>query len=130
MNKDIKSQSGQALITLLIFVVVATMIIAGAVAVTVINIQSSSKFAQGEKALRTTESGVEEVLIRLLRDPNYGSTPFNLPLNGETLSVTITTVSSTKTIDVFCTTCTFKRKIEVVATYTNKMVVNSWREIN
>ena len=47
---------GQALVLLLVFITIATTIIGGAVAITIINSQSSSKFALGEEALAVAES--------------------------------------------------------------------------
>ncbi len=73
-----KLQKGQALITLLLFVVVAVTIISASVIIIVLNTNSSTKIQEGEIAYMVAESGVENAILRLLRDPTY---------KGETLYV-------------------------------------------
>ena len=71
------SEAGQTLVTLLVFVVIATSITAAA---TAIMINTSQAASQVEKSFITTgvaESGIENALLRLLRDPNYTGTGYN-----------------------------------------------------
>lgn len=143
----IKNREGQVLTMLLIFVVIAMTITASAVAVMVTNSLGASKFQQGVDALAIAESGVENALLRLLRDPNYtgtgycsgnGCTPEPV-LQVDSGSTTTTVVAndgvtcpSTATL-IITTTGTagnFVRKIRACAIYvTNTLTVNSWSEI-
>ena len=74
------------------------------------------------------EAGVEDALIRLLREPSYsGST---VPVGNFDAAVTVTTTGSTKTIESVGVVNDFKRKIVVEADYSNNLIVNFWREVN
>lgn len=64
-------QKGQALVVLLVFTVVTLTLVTAAVAVTIINSQASTSAAEGEASRMLAESGIEEALIRLVRDPSY-----------------------------------------------------------
>ncbi|MBI2611956.1 hypothetical protein HYW54_04415 [Candidatus Gottesmanbacteria bacterium] len=123
MNKT----NGQILVTLLFFVVIAIIITSGAVVVILTNSLSASKFAQGNVAYYIAESGIENALLRLLRNPSY---------NGETLAIedatALITVSgdNPKTITSVGSIGNFSRTIEVIADYTdNILTVTSWKEI-
>lgn len=122
------NNSGQALIALVVFMVVATIIISGAVTVIVVNSKTTGKFYQGAVSYDIAEAGIENALIRLLRDPNY---------TGETLTIG----SDTTTIQViggggtpYAITSTsqvgnFKRTIQATAEYNNSILtINSWKE--
>lgn len=118
---------GQTMVTLLFFVVIALTITSAAVAMVITNSQSTTKFEQGLLAYYVAEGGVENALLRLLRNPNY---------TGETLSVgegtAVITVAGTdpKTITSLGTVRNFSRKIQLVAEYTNNILsVTSWKEV-
>lgn len=122
-----KNQKGQAFVTLIVFVAVATTLISAAVVVTLVNSQGTSKYALGEETLIIAESGAENALLRLLRDPNYtGETLTNV--NG-TATITVTG-STTKTITSEGVNGNFKRKIQVVGSFSNNIFsITSWNEV-
>ena len=64
------NQKGQTLVSLMIFMVTAVIIITAAVAVIIINSKATSKFYQGIVSYDIAETGIENAIIRLLRDPN------------------------------------------------------------
>ncbi len=120
-------QSGQTLVMLLVFVIISITITSAATVVVIVNSLGSQKMQQSLNAFYAAESGVENALLRLLRDPNY---------SGETLTVgdgsaTITVSgSSTKTINVTGINGNFQRRIEVVCGYVNNVLtVSSWKEV-
>lgn len=124
----LKDQSGQSLITLLVFMVMAITITVGAVTVTIINSRSTTTFYLGDQTLQMAEAGVENAILRLLRDQTY---------TGETIvvdtgSTTITVAGGTiKTIVSEATNGTFKRKIQAVGSFNNNtFTLTSWREID
>jgi hypothetical protein len=125
----LNSERGQALIILLFFVLVSIMVTSSAVILAFVNSQSAAKVQTGSGALNVAESGAEEAVLRLLRDPiNYNSE--TLSVNGGTAQITVSTAGSTKTIVSTGTVNNFIRKIQVVADYTNnKLTVTSWKEI-
>jgi hypothetical protein len=104
----------------------AIILTTAATAVTLVNSQTSSKYSLGQEALRYAETGADNALQRLLRDPNY---------TGETLSVgtgtaTITVSGSgTKTIVSEGVSGSFRRRVQVTATQaSNTLTVTSWTE--
>lgn len=124
-----KHQSGQAIIMLLFFVIVSMMITSSAIIVAFVNSEGSSKQTSGQMALNVAESGAENALIRLLRDPSYTGAG-DTSVSGA--SIIVTTSGSTKTIVSTGTVGNFIRKIQVVVDYTNNVLSiqpNSWREI-
>ena len=118
-------KSGQTLITLLVFMVVSIVITSAAVAMTVSNSLRASKFEQGLITLHIAESGAENALLRLLRNPSY---------TGETLTVgtgtAVITVTGTPTKIVSeGINGRFRRKIEVGVDTSTVLTVTSWKEI-
>jgi len=121
-------KKGQALITLLIFMSMAITVTTASVAVTIVNSQSTTKFTQGEEVYHIAEAGIENAILRLLRDRTY---------TGETLEVgsgsaTITLSGSTTiTITSEGINGDFRRKIQVVGELANNAFsITSWNEID
>ena len=121
------SEKGQTLITLLIFVVVATIITSAAIVMLVVNITATSKYQQGISAYYIAESGAENALLRLLRDPGY---------TGETMTVGTGTAAITvngdseKTITSEGRIGNFERILQVQTNFSNNILtVVSWKEI-
>jgi len=70
--------------------------------VTITNIRSNNAYSGGEQALANAESGAENALQRLLRDPGYTGESLTLPNGAATISVTGTmtkTITSVGSID-------------------------------
>src|SRR5258706_10355753 len=65
------AQQGQALITLLFFMVMGITITSAAVVILVTNIRASSSVEQGLTAYYIAESGAEEGMLQILRNPLY-----------------------------------------------------------
>ena len=126
--KNIHSyQQGQTLVTLLVFSVVALTVATAAVSI-MINVSQGTNRVEGNvAATQTAESGIENALLRLLRDPSY--TGETLPVGDGTAVITVTGTNP-KTITVIGTINSHSKTIEATATFTNGiMTVTSWREI-
>lgn len=128
-NKFASNNLGQSLISLVIFMVIAIIIISGAVAVIIINSKATSKFYQGIVSYDLAEAGIENALLRLLRDPGYpGET---LTIEGDSAVIEV----SGGGIDPYTIisrgqTGNFHRTVEVIASFNNNILtVNSWREL-
>jgi len=122
----IKSK-GQALVTLLFFVLISLTITSAAIIIIVANSLSANRFQEGTKAYYMAESGIENALLRLLRDPNY---------TGETLTVgtatSVVTVTGTnpKTVVSVGKDGNFTRTVQAQATYTNGFYTfSNWKEL-
>lgn len=119
-----RNKTGQALVTLLVFIAVATTITAAATTVTLINSQTTGKFARGESALTIAQAGADNAILRLLRDPSYSGEV--LTVAGGTATITVSG-SSIKTIISEGKDGNFIRKIQVVGTYVNNtFAMSSW----
>lgn len=119
---------GQTLVTVLIFVIVAITLTTGAIALTITNSQTASSFDRGNQAYYVAESGAENGVISVLRNPSY---------TGETLSMgsdsSVISVSGTNpyTITSVGRSGGFVRKIQVTVSYTDGVLtVLSWKEVN
>lgn len=123
-----KNDCGQALITLLFFIIIAGTITASAVAVVLVNSLSASKLALSDSAYAIAESGIENGIIRLLRDTNYqGET---LQIDEGSASVQVASSSGNiYTITSLGTSGGFSRKLKVDLVYTTIMQITSWKEI-
>lgn len=131
MKKNTKvqssSKSGQALVVLLVFVVISLTIVSAAVTVVLVNSQSATSVEQGELARAAADSGLEEALLRLVRDPTF---------TGETLtlgdgSVTVV-VSGTnpKTVTAQGRWGNFGRSEQAIVNLTSgQLTVVSWQEV-
>src|SRR5690242_10916553 len=71
-----RSQHGQALITLLFFMIIGITLIVAASIVTLQNVSSTSAAEQGSIAYFAAESGIEDALLQVLRYPSGSTTPY------------------------------------------------------
>lgn len=119
-------EEGQALVILLIFMIIALTVTSAGVMVVLVNSISSSSISQSQEVYFIAESGIEDALLRLARDPNYGGE--NVTVGSGTTAVTISG-GSTKTITSTATLGNFKKQIVASASYNNYVwSVNSWKE--
>jgi len=121
-------KKGQALITLLIFTAMAVTVTTAAVTVTIINSQATTKFSQGEEAMHVAEAGVENGILRLLRNRSYSGE--TLTVGGGSATITVSGLG-TVTITSVGSSGDFKRTIQVVGTLANNIYsITSWNEID
>lgn len=120
-------EKGQALITLLFFVLISVTITSGAIIMIAVNSTSLSKLQEGTISYNAAEAGIENALLRVIRDPNY---------TGETLTIdsaiVVITVSggNPKTIVAVGTNGNFKRTVEAKITYADgSYTFSGWKEI-
>ncbi|MDP1743577.1 MAG: hypothetical protein Q8L51_02195 [Candidatus Amesbacteria bacterium] len=120
-------KKGQTLVVLLVFIAIAMAIVVAAVSSVINSTTGGSQYEIGQSAYLLAESGLEEAMLRLLRDPAY---------TGETLTTAdgSTTIIVTGTIQkIIISTATVgnsTRKIQVEAEYINNVLtVISWNEI-
>jgi hypothetical protein len=126
-QKNSIMQQGQTLITLIFFMVIAVSIVSAAVVMIYLSAKAQSKQQLSEDAYAAAESGAENALLRLLRDPSY---------TGETMSIddgSVTTSisgSNPVTITSIGKEGDNTREIHVTAGYTNNVLtVSSWKEV-
>ena len=127
----ISMKPGQTLVILLVFMAIAVTVTAAAVVMMIVGSTSASQYERSQSAYTAAESGAENALLRLLRDPNY-------LIAGETETLTIGSATATiavtgtdpKTITSTGVSTGFTRQVKVIVGYTNGILtVTSWSEI-
>jgi hypothetical protein len=108
----------------------AILITTTAVTITVINTQGNNLANYGELAREAAETGAENAMLQLERDPTYvGET---MSINGTTTATITVSGTTTRTITSIGTVAgigTFKRTIVVTASYAGlAFTVTSWVE--
>lgn len=121
------NEKGQALITLLFFMIIGGVVTASAVAIVMVNSLSASKMELSDNAYTIAESGAENAIIRLLRDTSYSGETLQIG-NGSAVVQVASQSGNIYSITSLGTTSGFSRKIKVDLVYTNTMQVTSWKE--
>ncbi len=119
-------EKGQALITLLFFVLISLTITTGAIIIIIANSISVSKYQEGTMAYYAAESGVENALLRLLRDPTYlGET---LSVGGTTVAIAIT--GANPKVVIATSSGNFKRTVQAQMNYNSGYYTfSNWKEL-
>ena len=87
---------------------------------------SVADMQNGIEAGQLADSGAENALLKLERDPSYSGEVYTL---GNATVTVIVTGGTTKTINSTVVSGDFTRKVEVLANYTNNVLsVTSWKE--
>jgi Tfp pilus assembly protein PilX len=136
----VKNQQGQALITLLFFMIIGVTLLTAASIVTLGNVASTSSAEQGTIAYYNAEAGIEDALIQILRYPpgyatSYNGTTITLPNNMGTATITVnpstTTSPPPSTISIISVGFYGSAKRTVVVVETNGATgwtQTSWQE--
>ena len=121
-----KYQKGQSLVLLLFFVLMAMTFAVTAILMLVVNSGSITAFESGIEVRQLADSGTENALLSLIRDPFYTGESYVV----EDTNITITVAGSgTKTIIVRASRGEVQRTVEVLANYTDNVLrVASWKE--
>ena len=108
---------------------IAVTVTSAAVIVMITQSQTTDKYAQGDSAYDIAESGAEEALIRLLRNPNFSGETLTLDAGTATISATGT---SSKTILSVGRAGNFLRQVQINATFSaqGQLSIISWSEKN
>ena len=128
MKQHLYHQKGQAMITVLFVAVIGIVVTTGALYAHVNNTVSSSLGELSILAHSAAESGVENALLRLIRDPTY--TGETLTLEGGRSAIVTVTGSSQKTITSNGKAGSVTQRVGAVVHYTGGiLVIDSWGDI-
>ncbi|PIY93814.1 MAG: hypothetical protein COY68_04620 [Candidatus Levybacteria bacterium CG_4_10_14_0_8_um_filter_35_23] len=123
-------QSGQALISILFITIIGMTIISSAAFLVYGNTQSVSITEQGSYAYYVAESGAEEGLLRLVRNPYYSGTPIGQPFIVGLGSAVIEVDTASGLITSTGTYNNTTRKIQAQTVYNNGIrTITSWKEV-
>ena len=120
------NESGQTIIALLIFMLVAMTITIAAIGIAITNIKSNNSFTSGQYALQNAQNGIEEAILQIERNSSYSGSTMTMPNGTATI-----TVSGSGTINIVSVgkNGNFQRTITATATDTaNVISVTSWSE--
>lgn len=128
IKKMFKIKSGQVAIMLVLIVTILSTITTAAVALAISTTRDTTTLTLGERALVVAESGAENAILRILRDPTY-SGENSLPIGPGSATITVVgsspiVITSTGAIGDMI------RTVQVnVSTINGKLTVVSWQEI-
>lgn len=122
--------TGQAMISLLFFIIIAITISSGAVVLMINSSRAASKLGIGTQAYYIAESGAENAILRLLRNPNYTDEVLNVGDGTATIHVSGSnpyTIISTGSAQMG----NYLRTIQVtlVSSSSGGLTVTSWKEL-
>lgn len=122
-----KNQEGQSLVLLLFFVLMAMTFTITALLTSTIASGSIVNLENGVETRQLADSGAENALLKLIRDPSYSGESYTV---GSANIVITVTNGTTKTVVATSTLGDFTRTVEVLADYTdNVLTITSWREV-
>jgi hypothetical protein len=127
-KNNCKTKSGYiAILAVLVLLSVTGGLAAALTALSIGSNQSAEALRQGDRALFFSESCAEEVLLQIVRNPDYSGGNFQLP-EGECETV-VEKNESTYIIQAAGSSDDYKRRLAVEASLeASKIVATSWRE--
>jgi hypothetical protein len=126
INMKKLQEAGQTLIALLVFMLVAMTVTLAATAIAIINIKSDNSLASGQTALLNANSGIENAIVSLERNPAYTGGTITLASGTATISISGTT---TVTIVSVGTVGRYQRTETATLAYANNIYsLTSWIE--
>jgi hypothetical protein len=121
-------KKGQTLIILLVFMMIAITVTSVTVTTSLVNTQNTDKMQEGIEALHVAQSGAENAMLRLLRDPTYAGETLTV---GQGTSIITVTGTTTKTIVSIGKYGRYVRKVQIDVGNTNGILVVTppWKEV-
>ena len=128
MKQKRHTYTGQAMVTVLMVCVIGTLILTGAMIAVGNAIGQSSQAELGLLARSAAETGMENALIRFIRDPSYTGETMHLT-DGRTVTISATGTPKT-TIIATGMSGSATQRIQTVVYYNNGVfTVESWSDI-
>lgn len=123
----IKKNKGQALISLLVFSAMAITIATAATIITINAREETYIFTESSKIEDAADSGIENSLLMLIRNPSYTGGSLNIGDTNITVSITGDDV---KTITSVAESSNFIKRRQVTVEYIdNRLTVTSWKSV-
>ena len=122
-------QKGQVLVSILI--IIAVSVLAGGVAIVASSLsRTTGIITTSDKLLYAAESGADEAIIKLLRDPNYDGETLNINESVVVISVNAGASPDELVIVSEASENNLIRKVEVSTEFVNNILtVTSWKQI-
>lgn len=128
-NVFFRNRKGEVAVMLILIIVVLTTLTTAAVSLAISTMRDTTTLTLGEKSLTVAESGAENAILRLLRDPGYAGEPSALSIGPGSATITVTgnspyTIVSTGVVGSMTRTVQVEANIIL-----GKLTVVSWREL-
>lgn len=120
-------EKGQTLVLLVVFVVVGIIVASSATIIILLSSKNASNFELGIMTLQLADSGAENALLRLLRNPSYAGETINT--QDGTITINVTGDDQNKTITSTARVSNFLRTIKVDVNFAPTLTIISWKEI-
>jgi hypothetical protein len=128
MKKNmVTNHQGSVAIMLILVIVLLSTITTAAVALAISTTRDTTTQTLGERALAVAESGAENAILRLLRDPSYAGES-NLPIGPGTATIAVTG-SSPKVITEYGHRGRVRALVSHAQRHRQLLTVSSWREL-
>lgn len=119
--------SGQVLTSVIVFMAFGLTVIVLSTALTIINIQTTTKVNLSAQTLSYAEAGAEDAILRLARDPSYSGGSYNI--DSAVINISVSGDAINKVITSAATYRGFTKKIVVyVSLANNKITLVSWKQ--
>jgi hypothetical protein len=118
-----KIQKGQSLIMMLFFTLIGITVISSAVFIIITNSKGSAKLQQSVVAYEIAQSGAENAMLQLLRNPAYLGEV--MTIGDGTATIQVSSNSGTFTITSKGQSGNFIKKVQVIGTYQNYVITFS-----
>ena len=116
-------ERGQSLIMMLFFTLIGITVIASSVFIIITNSKGSAKLQQSTVAYQIAQSGAENAMLQLLRNPAYlGET---MTIGDGTATIQVSSNSGTFTITSKGQSGNFIKKVQVTGAYQNYVITFS-----
>jgi type II secretory pathway component PulK len=127
-EQDDMKKNGQAIILLIFFMAIIVMVVSASVSLMISSATGQTVLSKGNQAKLVAESGVENALLRLLRNPDYTGETIQLS-QGET-DIAVTGNQTDKTITSRSIYLDSIYTVEVQVKFnTGILEIISWKEI-
>ncbi len=121
-------KNGNVSIMLILVIVMLTIVTTAAVALAISTTRDTTTHTLGERTLAVAESGAENAILNLLRDPSYTGES-NLPI-GPGAATIVVTGTSPKVITSTGTVGIYSRAVQAeLSNIGGQLTVSSWQEL-
>ena len=119
---------GQVMITMLYIMVVGILVTTGAAFALISNTQAATTYEAGTLAQTVAESGLENALLRLIRDPSYAGETFVIT-SGQSATVSVSTASGI-VVTSSGSAGNAVRQVQAEIHYNDGiLIIDSWKEL-
>ena len=123
--KNIASEEKGYVISIIVFFILIIMMSMAISVATLIAFrqQASTNFTRGITSYYTSESGIEDALLRLRNNPNMSALSYSLSLNGATTNVVIPSiVGGSRAITASTSINNITKNLQVVYSFTTQSI--------